>query len=572
MKSLRKCLENVAETGGQLICPASYIWRNVALVLLPAASAGLMTAAEISRGPVYSVIELELAGPALGPDDTPARDIDLQVRFQHEHGAAEHTVHGFWDGDGQGGSNGGVFKVRFTPTREGRWKLLEVHSNHSKLDGQHEGDHVRSSKSEHSGFWIVDDESPGRRWYRRSDGSHPFIFGNTHYSFLSKYGPEGEPIGNDIAEDIAGNARYFRKLRFALHGDRYPDPKVKPYFDDNGNPTDSGDHSHRPNPGWFHRADLAVGSAYQHDLIADLILAGPDTESSRSTLKARGNNGDPEPYLKYVGARYGSYPNVWICLANEFEIKNPKYSEEEIARFGRIIRRYLPYPTALSVHSHPRTLWPDPFDDLPGWADHMIIQNKIRKLAPAADVVQEARRKADGTERNMPVVNDELSYEGKGDQHSEKDTIESHLGIFLGGGYGTTGEKPGNKLGQYFRGKFDPSGHRSADNLKWLREQIESDVTFWKMEPGLSIFSNLDDSFRGLVWPGQDYVLGTNKAREGMVANLPEGTWRVTCYDVISKKRQILAEEAEGRFKFDSPESRAAFFNFKRLKRSEKVK
>ncbi len=36
------------------------------------------------------------------------------------------------------------------------------------------------------------------------------------------------------------------------------------------------------------------------------------------------------------------------------------------------------------------------------------------------------------------VESRELSYEGKGDHHSEADTIAAHLGAFLGGGYGTT--------------------------------------------------------------------------------------------------------------------------------------
>ena len=128
------------------------------------------------------------------------------------------------------------------------------------------------------------------------------------YSFLSGSYVNNQSSGNDIKRDIQGNAEYFRKLRFALHGDRYPNPNVKPYFDDEGNPTDDGDFSVRPNPEWFHsRVDLAVRTAYEEDLIADLILAGPDTEDSRSTLRA-GNDGDPEPYLRYIAAVMAVFP------------------------------------------------------------------------------------------------------------------------------------------------------------------------------------------------------------------------------------------------------------------------
>ncbi|MFC1793032.1 DUF5060 domain-containing protein [Planctomycetota bacterium] len=523
-------------------------------------------AVEIAKAAQYSVVELTFEGPVQDPKDVPAKDIDFWARFRHESGSPEYKIHGFWDGDGKGGTTGGVFKIRFFPTKPGRWELIEVYSNKPVLDGQKQGQYVTATASDHPGFWIIDPDSPGHRWYMRSDGSHQYIFGNTHYSFLSGYQKEGKPSGNDIVADIAGNAKYFKKLRFSLYGDRYPNPDEKPFFDNDGRLSDSGDDSHRINPRWFsQRTDLAVRTAWEHDLIADLILCGPDTKESRSVLRAGNNSGDPTPYLKYIAARYGSYPNVWICLCNEFDIKEPKYSEEQIARFGRIIKQYLPYPTPLSVHTVPRTLWPVKFDELEDWNDHQIIQKKIRNLPDAADAIQNTWRNQNGKgPRNKPTINDELSYEGKGDKHSEQDTIESHLGAFLGGGYGTTGEKPGNKLGQYFMGRFNPSEHTAADNLKYLREIIDRNITFWKMTPETGIFSNLHPGFRGLAWAGHEYVLGTNKAHKQIVANLPDGTWTVKRYNIISKKEETLSEAARGRFKFDAPDSRAVMFHFKK--------
>jgi hypothetical protein len=523
-------------------------------------------AEEIVKAAVYSLAELTFNGPVQGPKDVPARDIDFWVRFRHESGSAEYKIHGFWDGDGKGGMSGGVFKIRFCPAKSGRWDLVEVHSNKQELNRQKQGQYVTAVASDLPGFWIVDPESPGRRWYMRSDGSHQYIFGNTHYTFLSGYKNGGKPSGNDIAADVAGNAKYFKKLRFSLYGGRYVNPDEKPFFDDYGQLSDSGDNSHRPNPRWFsQRADLAVQTALEHDLIADLILCGPDTEESRSVLQAGNNGGDPKPYLKYIAARYGSYPNVWICLCNEFNIKEPKYTEEQIARFGQIIRQYLPYPTPLSVHTVPRTLWPAKFDELGPWNDHQTIQKKIRNLPDAADAIEYTWRNPDGKgPRNKPTINDELSYEGMGDKHTEQDTIEAHLGAFLGGGYGTTGEKPANKLGQYFWGCFNPAEHKAADNLKYLRQIIDSNITFWKMAPGTGIFSNLHPDFRGLAWPGHEYVLGTNKSHRDIVANLSDGTWTIKRYVIISKKEKTLSKSASRSFTFDAPDSRAVMFHFKR--------
>jgi hypothetical protein len=200
---------------------------------------------------------------------------------------------------------------------------------------------------------------------------------------------------------------------------------------------------------------------------------------------------------------------------------------------------------------------------LPPWYDHLIIQKKLRHIAPAADVIQKVWKNSDGEPREKPVVNDELSYEGEGDDHCEGDTIESHLGAFLGGGYGTTGEKPGNKEGQYFKGDFDAGEHSATDNLKWLREAIDESIAFWNMAPDSDIFENFDDGFRGMAWPGREYVLGTNKQRRGIVAKLPDGEWTVTQYDVIQKKSTVLSRNAKGAFTFDSPASRAVLFHFK---------
>lgn len=514
---------------------------------------------------VYSVLEISFEGPEQGPEDSPARDVDLLATFRHESGTREHAVCGFWDGDGRGGLRGRAFKVRFSPTLEGRWDLVLVRSRSPELDGQRQGSHVTALASGHRGFWVADPESPGRRWYARSDGSHQYIIGNTHYSFLSGRERGGKPSGNDIARDIAGNARYFKKLRFGLSGDYYPDPDEKPFLDEAGRPTDSGDFSHRPNVGWFgRRVDLAVRAAFERDLIADLILAGPDTEDSRSTLRAARNGGDATPFLRYVAARYGSFPNVWICLSNEFDIRKPHFDEKEIAALGRTIRELLPYPTPLSVHATPGLRWPAAFDALPPWHDHQIIQEKVRTLAAAADGIRQVAENPGGPPRRMPTINDELSYQGAGDEHSEGDTVEAHLGAFLGGGYGTTGEKPGAKIGQYFRGKFDPSEHTAAESLRWLRETIDAHVIFWKLSPDLSIFSGLDPDARGLSWPGREYVLGTSRRREGIVADLPSGAWDVTRHDVISRESTTLARGASGRFAFDAPESRAVLLHFKR--------
>lgn len=518
---------------------------------------------EVGRGEVYSVVEIPFKGPVYDQTDTPAKQVDFWVHIKHESGAPTYRIHGFWDGDGYGGSNGSVFKIRFCPTSVGKWNIIEVYSNRSELLHQNEGDYVTAAPSSRKGFWLADNASPGNRWYKRSDNSHQYISGNTHYSFVSEYSDTG-PNDSDIATDVTAGAAYFNKLRFSIHGDRYPHPVDKPFFNDSGEPTDDGNCSNRPNPRWFHeRVDLTVQTAYKLDVIADLIINGPDTEDSRSILRASENRGDNTPFLKYIAARYGSYPNVWICLSNEWNIKNPRYSASQIKTFGNIIREFLPYPTPLSIHSNQGD-WNTELNTDPSWNDHVIVQYKLKDLSRAADIINNNHHNG-GSDK--PVINDELAYEGEGDGWSEGDVIEAHLGAFLGGGYGTTGYKPASKKGHYFWGNFNASEHKSADNLLWLRQKIDSNITFWKHEPvalSSSIFGGVNSEFRVMQWENYEYILGTDESCTGIKANLPPGTWEVKRFDVIAKAETLLTSNASGVYKFDAPSSRAVLFFFKK--------
>jgi len=507
-------------------------------------------AGERLRVGLYHVAELVFRGPSVGPKDTPARDIELRATFRHDSGQPTIRLFGFWDGDGRGGTRGRVFKVRFCPTKVGTWRLVSLESNRPEFERRVV--EIACVRSNHRGFWL-----PDGRWYRRSDGSHPFIIGNTHYTFLSRRDDRGR-LCREPVEDIRHNARYYNKARFSLFGGRYPDPQLKPFLDDDGRPSDHGRFAHRPNPAWFAtRVDPVVAEGFARDLVCDLILCGPDTPASRSTLK-----GDPRPWLRYVAARYGSYPNVWFCLANEWDIKNPRYSAREITQAGAYLRSSLPYPTPISVHGSPNRWRPE----LNGpWHDHVIIQYKVKRLARAADSVAKSHRLGGG----KPVVNDENGYQGDGDRFSLGDVVEGCFGTFLGGGYPTTGEKHASKKGQYFWGGFDPRKHSATRHLARLRAYLEANVEFWRMAPTPLEDGPLEgcpDQFRLLARPGAEYVLGSNARADGIVFRPSQGAWRIVQLDIMALRTTVLAERAEAPFRFSTPASRAAMTHFQRLK------
>ncbi|MCA9216039.1 MAG: DUF5060 domain-containing protein [Planctomycetales bacterium] len=519
---------------------------------------------QLAVGDVYSLIELAFDGPEQTPTDTPARDIRLSVTFRHETSGAEHTVSGFWDGDGQGGTVGNQFMVRFTPTEPGQWNLADVSSNNELLDNQHEGSFVVANESDYQGFWVPTTNDRGHSWFQRSDGSYEYITGNTHYTFLTERDKYGNPSGGNIEDDVRKNAEYFNKIRFSILGDLAPHPTDKPFFDDNGVPTDDGAFAHRPNPAWFHdRTDLAVKTAFEHDVIADLILSGVATLDSRRVLtncKTDINTCDrpwePEPiYLQYVAGRYGAFPNVWMTLVNEWDLREPLFTPDEIISYGTELQKHLPYPTPVSVHGKP-----GPWNaDLDGdWNGHIIIQAKRTEWRTAYNSVVDSQQPDP-----KPLINDEMSYQGAGDGHAREDTVQAFLGTFQGGAYGTTGYKSGLTEGQYVSGNFSVEEHTAAENIKWFREQIDNDIRFWEMAS-----MNIHDSpHQAAPWANIGVLLSdgqlfmTTWGNTGRVRiDMSEGEWSIEQWDINEMTRTVVESEYTGVFEFVRQTGEVTYF------------
>jgi hypothetical protein len=124
-------------------------------------------------------------------------------------------------------------------------------------------------------------------------------------------------------------------------------------------------------------------------------------------------------------------------------------------------------------------------------------------------------------------------------------------------------------------GNFDINEHTAADNLKWMVDKINAYMTFWKMTPAhytytrgieTSIFQFIHDSSRAMQWDNEEFVIGTDKAKNGLVAKLKDHEYTVMQFDVINKTEKVIARDATGDYKFDVPDSRAVITFFKRNK------
>src|ERR1041385_2904375 len=96
------------------LCHRSPKWFALALALVFLCAAIPLRALDsVERWGVY---EVSLSGPTNG---NPFTDVKFSARFQHETNSVE--VAGFYDGDG-------VYRVRFMPETEGRWRYTTASS------------------------------------------------------------------------------------------------------------------------------------------------------------------------------------------------------------------------------------------------------------------------------------------------------------------------------------------------------------------------------------------------------------------------------------------------------------
>jgi hypothetical protein len=356
-----------------------------AIALVAAALVGGLCAAAIAedvekpKGDVASLeqwdtLEIELDGPK---DGNPFLDVELSGTFETD--GEKQTVSGFYDGDG-------VYRIRFMPNKQGRWKYT-TKSNKPALAGRSgEFEAVAPTGNNHGPVKVKNTFH-----FAYADGTPYRQIGTTCYVWTH----QGDELEEQTLKTLAESP--FNKIRMCVFPKRYTwNQNEPPLYPFEGTPPNKWDFK-KFNPKFFQHLEQRITELRDLGIEADIILLHPYDEGHWGF--DRMPDEVDHRYLKYVVSRLGAFRNVWWSLANEYDFMTEK-QESDWDRMIDVVTAVDPYDRLTSIHNG-RQIYNHNNPKL----THASIQNgSAAEEAGRAVLYRDAYRK--------PVVFDEIKYEG----------------------------------------------------------------------------------------------------------------------------------------------------------------
>lgn len=494
-------------------------------------------AERIRRAPKWSVYEIPLESAHTASN--PYLETDLAAEFSGPRGLRK-TVHGFW----AGGSN---YRIRFTPTAEGRWNY-RTKSNDSGLDGKTGVIECTSPLAGAHGFLRRDAENP-HHW-RFDDRTRYFMLGQTYYEIVGTARDKG-----DYRSAVNNSARYgVNKIRFRTFvktcGNREnPFQCTSPYLADK----DHLDLDH------WRAVDEVVEYLASKGVIADFM-------PFNSGAAYFGTAEQDRRLLDYMLARYAAYPNVIWCVTNEFQ------------RTGRPQQ----YMNVLGAHIRQNDPWMSEGDSLRGlsihplggkgqgdywkfadqtWPVHIILQ--IGRKSPADPPLY--AEMTGNRQYNMPVVNDEFGYFGDSLWWSEQNTRgdggnyytrEKHRNalwaIYMAGAYASIGDKFEYQDGRPYKTSLWHDRPEYEDVAALTALFTQKRIEYWRMTPDPSVVTKGNRVY-ALALTGKQYVFYA-AAGGAFAVNLPPAQYEAVLFNPRNASEKRIGAIDGERHEFETPE------------------
>jgi hypothetical protein len=424
------------------------------------------TPVQIADQSINQSLEIEFYGPeSMGMGSPNPFLIELDVTFNGPDNRT-YTVPGFYDGDGTGGIDGRIWKVRFTPDVIGTWTYVSS-SLEPSLNGNSGSFNVINDHNcqpfEPGG--LPDFKCAGRLTYtgehylRLSDGTYWLKGGeNDPEDFLAS----GNTVGfadKYLAIDYLAS-QGVNSLYMMLHNIGGDGENVWPWI--GATSSEAQTNHQRFDPVKLAEWEDIFNYLEDMGLVLHLVL---EDDSGWTGF-------DRTSYYREIVARFGHHNGLIWNLSEEF---NENYSADQIKSFAQLVRDLDPYDHPITVHQ---------FGELDTWLPFVgdtrfdLTSFQTDKI-PVNTEASAWFSTIENSGRTIPVSFDETGQIGTSDQALARHIIWS---AYMGGANYELHSFP---LTSY----LDYAGHMA--DMTRARQFIEA-LPYWNMRPmnGLVVSSN----------------------------------------------------------------------------------
>jgi hypothetical protein len=470
----------------------------------------LATASDHGQYAKWSKIEIAFTGPDLqGRGEPNPFAIRFDVNFTSPSGK-QYSIPGFYDGDGKGGLDGSIWKVRFSADELGQWKF-KTSSDSGMLDGKTGWFTVTPTGENIAGYWKLGRlEAVGTaqnkiRYLKFRDGPYWLKAGcDDPENFLGDYQNYNTPSKRKTAVDYLAD-RGINSLYIMTHNLGGDDRDVWPWLG-------ATQQEAMSNGGDNARFDVAKLNEWRElfeymqtrGVVPYLVLE--DDSAWKGYAHAR--------YYREIIARFGYLPAL---IFNCGEEHNENYSLSQALDFMRQLQQIDPYDHPRGIHNVNR-----PNDDYidSEYVDFTSIQTGspgsrtgLQNALEHNRIAIEWINRCLARKRRVLVVNfDEARPEE--DRHC-------WWSVYMGGGVWET----------HVRQPYDQpfsSWEPAWTQLGGARTFMES-LPFWEMQPHNELVT--DGNAFCLAKPGHIYALYLPTGGSITVRIEPDGTYEVAWWN-----------------------------------------
>jgi len=478
-----------------------FLIAHIALALLAARA----HAVEVGR---YKTLELVFEA-----DCSPANPFDtylLKVAVTDPKGTT-FTVEGFYDGDGSGGQEGRIWKVRLCPSMIGEWSWRTVPGDAADEGLQGLKGTFTCVESGDRGGVVAD-----RKHFRFQSGDAMYLVGNFLDIFDSPRTNTTHIFMSDRITD-ADRERLMKRQR-----DFHTVNKANIYFANRG---DYRGHSVTPWVGTSGKEDLTqmdlarwkrfdgyIGAFKDNGILAELWFFADDSNFGRLA------DADQDRLLRYAMARTSAFSHTLYVIALEWA---EGFKKNRVSAMGGCLQAHNPWGRLLSVHN--QADWQFAQDDWPGF---IATQSGFGGKPSVVNALAVRMRK-----QKLPHIDEEF-------------------GVLRGGS--DAGLR--SRLWACFCGGAAGSG-TGSDLRAFQRFLAQSKVPFQRMAPANQLVADGGTSRFCLAEPGHHYVAYSSG---GAFALEVQGTDLKGCWFNPRDSNASLGQPfavAAGKGSFTPPES-----------------